>query len=166
MRILQNAQTAKRSGVDSARSKILRAPFDFSTAARLSLSSELIPKHVFAFAAFGIDKVKVNSGFRDPKDNARVGGAGQSQHLSGNAMDIDVSGYSIEERKQLLRTLSSNGVTGLGIYANSIHVDLGGRRAWGSSHRPACLTTCPRRFSSLCSSGVTASATLTPMKTI
>jgi len=98
------------------------------------VNPDLVGRVKSSFAAFGIDKVKINSGFRDQKDNARVGGAGQSQHLSGNAMDIDVSGYSIEERKQLLRTLSANGVTGLGIYANSIHVDLGGRRAWGSSH--------------------------------
>lgn len=84
-----------------------------------------------SFAALGIDKVKINSGFRSEEDNSRVGGAKQSQHMHGNAMDIDVSGYSTAERVQIIRTLSANGITGLGIGSNMIHADLGGRRAWG-----------------------------------
>lgn len=84
-----------------------------------------------SFAALGIDKVKINSGFRSEADNARVGGAEHSQHKDGNAMDIDVSGYSTAQRVQIIRALSANGITGLGIGSNMIHADVGGRRAWG-----------------------------------
>src|SRR5690606_25462852 len=47
------------------------------------------------------------------------------------AMDIDVTGYSRAERVNIIRALSANGITGLGIGSNIIHADLGGRRAWG-----------------------------------
>lgn len=95
------------------------------------VNPDLVGRIKTSFAALGIDKVKINSGARDEADNERVGGAKKSQHLHGNAMDIDVSGYSTAERVQLIRTLSANGITGLGIGANMIHADLGGRRAWG-----------------------------------
>lgn len=87
-----------------------------------------------AFSTLGLTKVKVNSGFRDPAKNKAVGGADKSQHLDGNAMDIDVSGMKNADKVELLKALSAAGVTGLGIYGNAIHADLGGRRAWGPSH--------------------------------
>lgn len=87
-----------------------------------------------AFGAAGVDQVRVLSGWRDPEHNAKVGGAKQSQHIHGNALDIDVSGMPLAKRIELIRSLSANGVTGIGVYANTIHADLGGRRAWGSSH--------------------------------
>lgn len=95
------------------------------------LNPDLVTRVKTSAAALGLDKLKITSGYRSPEDNERVGGAKQSQHMHGNAMDIDVSGYSIEERKQLIQTLSANGITGLGIGTNMIHADLGGRRAWG-----------------------------------
>lgn len=95
------------------------------------LNPDLTNRVKTSFAALGIDKVKVTSGYRSPEDNKRVGGAEHSQHMHGNAMDIDVSGYSTAERVQIIRTLSANGITGLGIGSNMIHADLGGRRAWG-----------------------------------
>ena len=87
-----------------------------------------------AFSTLGLTKVKVNSGFRDPVKNKAVGGADKSQHLDGNAMDIDVSGMKNADKVELLKALSAAGVTGLGIYGNAIHADLGGRRAWGPTH--------------------------------
>lgn len=95
------------------------------------LHPDLVDRVSAAFAATGADTVKINSGFRDPEDNKRVGGAKQSQHMHGNAMDIDVSGYSHAQRVELIRALSAKGVTGLGVGANVIHADIGGRRAWG-----------------------------------
>lgn len=74
------------------------------------------------------------SGFRDPERNRKAGGAKHSQHQHGNAVDIDVSNLSPDERLNLIRLASSQGFTGIGVYANSIHLDYGKRRAWGPSH--------------------------------
>ncbi|MBD9542220.1 DUF882 domain-containing protein [Ensifer sp. ENS04] len=74
------------------------------------------------------------SGFRDPERNRKAGGAKHSQHQHGNAVDIDVSSLSQDERLNLIRLASSQGFTGIGVYANSIHLDYGKRRAWGPSH--------------------------------
>lgn len=100
------------------------------------LNPDLVSRTSEAFASLGITKVKVNSGFRSPHDNERVGGAKKSQHLSGSAMDIDVSGYTNAQRLDILRALSAKGITGLGIGANVIHADVGGRRTWGYPNIP------------------------------
>ena len=96
-----------------------------------NVNPDLVGRVQASFAALGIDRVKVTSGYRAPDANKAAGGAKQSQHLHGNAMDIDVTGYSRAERVNIIRALSSNGITGLGIGTNIIHADVGGRRAWG-----------------------------------
>lgn len=78
--------------------------------------------------------LKVNSAYRDPEHNARVGGAKQSQHTHGNAFDVDVSGMSTEQRVELIRKARAAGFSGIGVYANSLHFDVGGDRAWGPSY--------------------------------
>lgn len=95
------------------------------------LDQDMVGRVKTAFAGLGIDNVKINSGFRSEAENTRVGGAKGSQHKHGNAVDIDVSGYSIAERTKIIQALSSSGITGLGIGSNIIHADTGGRRAWG-----------------------------------
>lgn len=96
-----------------------------------NLSPDVSNRVKTAFAGLGISNVKITSGFRDEGTNARVGGAKGSQHIHGNAMDIDVSGYSIAERVNIIKSLSAAGITGLGVGTNIIHADVGGRRAWG-----------------------------------
>lgn len=83
--------------------------------------------------------VPVVSGFRDPDRNRRAGGAKASQHMHGNALDLDVSGMPVEERIRLIQTASAAGFTGIGVYDNSIHIDVGGRRAWGPDHHSASV---------------------------
>ncbi|RVD31419.1 transglycosylase SLT domain-containing protein [Mesorhizobium sp. M4B.F.Ca.ET.017.02.2.1] len=83
--------------------------------------------------AFGAS-VPIVSGYRDPERNARAGGARKSEHMHGNALDLDVSKLSTDERVRLIQTASSMGFTGIGVYANSLHLDIGSRRAWGASH--------------------------------
>lgn len=95
------------------------------------LNTDLTNRVRSAFAAVGLDQVRITSGFRSKEDNDRVGGAKGSQHMHGNAMDIDVSGYSRAERIKIIEALSANGITGIGVGANMIHADVGGRRAWG-----------------------------------
>lgn len=77
----------------------------------------------------------VTSAFRDKAHNTRVGGAKKSRHMKGDAFDIDVSGLSLPERLRLLNTASETGFTGIGVYNNSIHLDMGPRRAWGPSRK-------------------------------
>lgn len=103
------------------------------------VSNDLQGRLKDAFATVGLTKIKVNSGFRSAEHNAEVGGAKGSQHLDGNAMDIDVSGMKITDKIELIKALSNSGITGIGVYGNSIHADLGGRRAWGPDHHAESL---------------------------
>lgn len=75
--------------------------------------------------------LNVISGHRDRDHNASVKGAKNSQHISGNAYDVDVSGMSIEQRKRLIVQARSAGFGGTGVYDNSLHFDVGPNRAWG-----------------------------------
>ena len=45
----------------------------------------------------GPRSIKINSGYRSPKHNSAVGGAENSQHLTGKAADIVVSGMTPQE---------------------------------------------------------------------
>lgn len=83
--------------------------------------------------AFG-QSLPIVSGFRDSQRNARAGGAKHSQHIHGNAVDIDVSNLSRADRVKLIQAARAQGFGGIGVYANSIHLDIGRRRAWGPSH--------------------------------
>jgi hypothetical protein len=76
----------------------------------------------------------INSGYRSPRQNLEAGGEKASEHLSGNALDIDVSDMSKEERIKLIEQASARGVTGIGVYNTALHFDLGNRRAWGPDH--------------------------------
>lgn len=96
-----------------------------------ALNPDLVERVRAGFASAGVSEVRIRSGFRDKEHNAKVGGVKGSMHLDGGAMDIDVSGMSHPERVKLIQGLSAAGITGLGIGANSIHADIGGRRSWG-----------------------------------
>jgi len=84
-----------------------------------------------SFAGLGIGRIKVTSGYRNKAQNDAAGGAEGSQHLHKNAVDIDVTGYSHAERVEIIRNLSANGITGIGVGTNIIHADMGSRRTWG-----------------------------------
>ncbi|BCP55605.1 hypothetical protein K32_42220 [Kaistia sp. 32K] len=89
-------------------------------------------------AAWGRD-LPIVSGFRDAARNKKAGGAKHSQHQHGNAVDIDVSSLSKADRVNLIRLASQQGFTGIGVYANSLHLDRGRRRYWGPSHHGGSL---------------------------
>jgi uncharacterized protein YcbK (DUF882 family) len=74
--------------------------------------------------------VKINSGYRTPKHNERVGGTGGSLHLEGKAVDIDTAG--LVESKALARLAQKVGFKGIGVYQGWVHVDVRDKIArWG-----------------------------------
>ncbi|WP_181161276.1 cytidine deaminase-like fold-containing protein [Labrys okinawensis] len=70
-------------------------------------------------------ELKVKSGRRDQAANAAAGGARGSQHLAGNALDIDIAGKSDAEKAAILAAAVASGARGIGLYAGgrSLHVD-------------------------------------------
>lgn len=76
----------------------------------------------------------VTSAYRDPKRNEAVGGANNSQHMHGNAYDVDTSHLSYDERLALADAAWNAGFRGIGFYDNSMHFDVADPRAWGPSY--------------------------------
>lgn len=105
-----------------------RLPVDMS-----KMNKDLLNRWAKTQKDFGRE-FNIVSAYRSPKRNKKAGGAKKSQHMHGNAIDIDVSGLSKPERLKLIQTASANGMTGIGVYNNSLHFDVGGRRAWGPDY--------------------------------
>jgi hypothetical protein len=115
---------------------ILRTP-DIQAGANVDLKNTdagLRTRFVNLQRQFG-SRLPVTSAYRSEAHNKAVGGAEKSQHLEGNALDIDVSSMPLAQRRELLRMASEMGFTGIGVYGNSIHLDMGERRAWGPSRK-------------------------------
>lgn len=72
----------------------------------------------------------LNSGYRSPEHNKRVGGAAKSMHLEGRAFDISMANHDPAE---FIRAARAAGFTGIGTYprSNFVHVDTGPPRGWG-----------------------------------
>jgi hypothetical protein len=81
----------------------------------------------------------ITSAYRDPARNAAVGGAQGSQHMRGTAFDISVRDMPIEQRQALIRQAREAGFTGIGVYNNSLHFDIGPDRHWGPDYRAGSL---------------------------
>ena len=80
-------------------------------------------------------ELTVNSGYRSPEYNRRIGGAKRSQHMSGYAIDVSMAGFSSDDIRKFIRLASQEGFMGMSYYSGSnfTHVDIGGRRTWGSN---------------------------------
>jgi hypothetical protein len=80
-------------------------------------------------------ELTVNSGYRSPEYNRRIGGAKRSQHMSGYAIDVSMAGFSSDDIRNFIRIASQEGFMGMSYYpgSNFTHVDIGGRRTWGSN---------------------------------
>lgn len=66
--------------------------------------------------------VKINSGYRSPAHNAKVGGVSNSYHTQGMAADIVVSGVSVKRVAQYAEAI---GILGIGWYEGQkfTHID-------------------------------------------
>ena len=81
-------------------------------------------------ARFG-RKLQVNSGYRSPAYNAKIGGAKRSQHSAGNATDIWWSGFNAQTREEFISIALEEGFRGIGRYGTRfVHIDIGPRREW------------------------------------
>ncbi len=70
--------------------------------------------------------ITVNSGYRTPEHNGRVGGSPGSQHLYGRAADIVITGLTPERMADMA---DKAGFDGIGIYSWGIHVDVRGSKS-------------------------------------
>ena len=71
--------------------------------------------------------IKINSAYRSPEHNAKIGGVKTSQHLLGKAADIVIEGYTPDETADLIEELIANGDIlqgGLGRYDSFTHYDI------------------------------------------
>lgn len=73
--------------------------------------------------------LKINSWYRDPEHNAKIGGSKNSTHLKGQALDISLRGH---DKWALYEAAKAVGFTGFGFYKTFLHVDTGRPRSWGS----------------------------------
>ncbi len=67
--------------------------------------------------------VNINSAYRTPTYNKKVGGATYSQHLYGTAADIRINGVKPKDLAAYIETLMPN-YGGIGIYPTFVHVDI------------------------------------------
>lgn len=67
--------------------------------------------------------ITINSAYRTPGKNKKVGGATYSQHLYGTAADIKVSGVKPNVVAAYAETLLPDR-GGIGIYSNFTHIDI------------------------------------------
>lgn len=105
-----------------------------------NLNPEVVKLWEGVQSAFGRE-LPINSGYRGALRNKQAGGAKRSQHMDGNALDIDVSSLPQEDRLKLIEIASGQGFGGIGVYDNALHFDIGPKRYWGPSHKAASLPT-------------------------
>ena len=74
-------------------------------------------------------EVKINSAYRSAGKNESVGGASKSKHMTGQAIDVRVTG-DYNTRASFVVAASRAGFKGIGVYSTFIHLDTAGRRAW------------------------------------
>lgn len=67
--------------------------------------------------------ITINSAYRTPTHNKKVGGETYSQHLYGKAADIKIVGVTPKEIAKYTETLIPN-TGGIGIYSSFCHIDV------------------------------------------
>lgn len=83
-------------------------------------------------ANFDNTPIKINSGYRSPAYNTKIGGVRNSMHVKGKAADIVIKGYTPAQIGAEIEKLIDAGQIsqgGLGIYPNFVHYDIRGKKA-------------------------------------
>jgi Peptidase M15/Transglycosylase SLT domain len=98
-------------------------------------------------------ELKVTSGYRDPAHNARVGGARNSQHTHGRAIDLSLKGIEEARQREIVDYARSLGARGIGYYPSnqSVHFDVrtGAPAAWGGNYSRTSLPQTPGWFQAI-----------------
>jgi len=87
------------------------------------IDSELVKKLEKLREAFG-KVIKISSGYRTEEDNKRVGGAKNSYHLKGMAVDIPITEYSASELYSLIKLCFDIEFNGIILYPMHLHLDI------------------------------------------
>lgn len=67
---------------------------------------------------------RINSGYRTPEHNERVGGVPDSSHTKGRAADISLRDFSDAQKVRVIASLTKAGFNRIGISWNSfVHAD-------------------------------------------
>ena len=76
--------------------------------------------------------ITITSGYRTPDYNKKVGGVKSSEHMYGQAADIQVKGVSARKVAEVVRQLIKDGMIpqgGVGDYSSFCHYDIRGYNA-------------------------------------
>lgn len=93
--------------------------------AELAIQLEIIRSHFNA-------PITINSAYRSPEHNRKIGSNDSSQHILGKAADIVVKGVAPDDVYDAIEFLISEGLVkegGLGRYNTFTHYDIRGTRA-------------------------------------
>lgn len=78
------------------------------------------------------EPIRINSAYRHPAYNKRIGGAPSSQHLKAKAADITAKSYTPKRLAAVIEMLINAGKMkqgGIGIYPGFTHYDIRGTKA-------------------------------------
>lgn len=76
--------------------------------------------------------IKITSGYRPAELNAKVGGASKSRHITGQAADFKIEGYTPKQVAAIIEKLIAAGKMkqgGIGTYSTWVHYDVRGTAA-------------------------------------
>ena len=93
---------------------------------------QLLAEQLQVLRDFVGKSITINSGYRSPSYNKKIGGASRSQHKLGTAADIRVDGISPREVHGIISELIKDGRMkegGLGKYSSFTHYDIRGTKA-------------------------------------
>jgi len=80
------------------------------------------------------ESIHINSGYRTPAYNKRIGGVSNSQHVLGKAADITCKSKTPKQLAAVIEKMIGNGslkIGGLGVYPGFVHVDIrAGKARW------------------------------------
>lgn len=77
-------------------------------------------------SAFGNKPIRVLSAYRTPEHNRKIGGARNSQHIQGRALDLrPPNGYTVKQFYDVIKAIAPDcGIKGIGLYRTFVHIDI------------------------------------------